>query len=127
MADGAHPSGLGAAVDLAASFVHLAADGSAHPVTGSGRAHPNLAGVVIGAPIMTQDAPHGGESHPDGDELLNVISGHLQVSLDQATEVREGCRSSFPRRPGIASTSPSRPISSTSPLDPTAGPDPAQE
>ena len=31
---------------------------------------------------MTGDAPHGGEVHPDGDEILLVISGKLRISCD---------------------------------------------
>jgi quercetin dioxygenase-like cupin family protein len=77
----------GTVFDMAASFVHLAPDGSPHILTGLGGAHLNMAG--IGAPTMTRDAPHGGELHPDGDELLYVTSGHLQVSLDGRSEVAE--------------------------------------
>lgn len=38
---------------------------------------------------MARSAPHGGEYHPDGDELLYVISGHLQVHLDGVDGVAE--------------------------------------
>jgi quercetin dioxygenase-like cupin family protein len=31
---------------------------------------------------MTEDAPHGGEIHPDGDEILYVISGRLSVRTE---------------------------------------------
>lgn len=37
-------------------------------------------GVTIGILTMTRDAPHGGEVHPDGDEILYVISGKLRVT-----------------------------------------------
>jgi mannose-6-phosphate isomerase-like protein (cupin superfamily) len=36
-------------------------------------------GVTIGFVSMTRDAPHKGEVHPDGDEILYVISGKLRV------------------------------------------------
>ena len=36
-------------------------------------------GVTIGFVSVTQDAPHKGEVHPDGDEILYVISGRLHV------------------------------------------------
>jgi len=36
-------------------------------------------GVTIGFVAVTGDAPHNGEVHPDGDEILYVISGRLRV------------------------------------------------
>jgi mannose-6-phosphate isomerase-like protein (cupin superfamily) len=36
-------------------------------------------GVTIGFVLVTRDAPHKGEVHPDGDEILYVISGRLRV------------------------------------------------
>jgi len=39
-------------------------------------------GVTIGAPEITSDAPHDGEVHPDGDELLYLISGAMSVRLE---------------------------------------------
>jgi quercetin dioxygenase-like cupin family protein len=36
-------------------------------------------GVTIGFVSVTKDAPHKGEVHPDGDEILYVISGRLHV------------------------------------------------
>src|SRR5258708_16306960 len=38
-----------------------------------------IAGVTIGFVSVTKDAPHKGEGHPDGDEILYVISGRLHV------------------------------------------------
>jgi len=37
-------------------------------------------GMTIGIITMTHDAPHRGEVHPDGDEILYVISGRLRVT-----------------------------------------------
>ena len=31
---------------------------------------------------MTREPPHGGEMHPDGDELLFLVSGKLTVVLE---------------------------------------------
>jgi len=36
-------------------------------------------GMTVGIITMTEDAPHGGEIHPDGDEILYVVSGQLRV------------------------------------------------
>lgn len=38
-----------------------------------------IEGMTMGIVTLTQDAPHGGEVHPDGDEILYVISGKLRV------------------------------------------------
>lgn len=43
-------------------------------------------GVTIGFLTMDHDAPHGGEIHPDGDEILYVISGRLRVTGDSEPE-----------------------------------------
>jgi len=36
-------------------------------------------GVTIGFVSVTGDPPHRGEMHPDGDEILYVVSGKLRV------------------------------------------------
>lgn len=46
-------------------------------------------GMTVGIVTMTQDAPHGGEIHPDGDEILYVISGRVRVEADSAPEPLE--------------------------------------
>ena len=38
-----------------------------------------IAGYSLGIADMTRSAPHGGEVHPDGDEVLFVISGSVLV------------------------------------------------
>jgi mannose-6-phosphate isomerase-like protein (cupin superfamily) len=47
-----------------------------------GRPPQRLDGVTIGAPLVTGDAPHDGEVHPDGDELLYLISGAMSLRLE---------------------------------------------
>lgn len=44
---------------------------------------PRIDGYNVGAPFMTTNAPHAGERHPDGDELLFLISGRVDVVLDE--------------------------------------------
>ena len=39
-------------------------------------------GMTVGIVTMERDAPHGGEIHPDGDEILYLISGALSVTSD---------------------------------------------
>jgi mannose-6-phosphate isomerase-like protein (cupin superfamily) len=43
-------------------------------------------GMTLGIQTVTEDAPHGGEVHPDGDEFLYVISGRVRVIGDSAPE-----------------------------------------
>ncbi len=47
-----------------------------------GRPPRRIDGVTIGAPLLTGDAPHDGEVHPDGDEVLYLISGAVSVRLE---------------------------------------------
>ncbi len=44
---------------------------------------PRVDGLLIGAPLMTRNAPHRGELHPDGDEILYVVSGSVEVVLEE--------------------------------------------
>jgi len=39
-------------------------------------------GYTVGAPYLTGDPPHSGEMHPDGDELLYLVSGRVRVLLE---------------------------------------------
>lgn len=43
-------------------------------------------GMTMGIVTMTQNAPHGGELHPDGDEIIYVISGSLLVRGESAPD-----------------------------------------
>ncbi len=36
--------------------------------------------MTVGIITIANDAPHGGEVHPDGDEILYVVSGSLRVT-----------------------------------------------
>lgn len=52
-------------------------------------------GATFGVATMSDNSPHGGEMHPDGDEVLYLISGRVRVVfLDDAVEdidVLPGC------------------------------------
>lgn len=48
---------------------------------------PRVVGYTIGVAEMAAAPPHGGEMHPDGDELLILISGNLRLLLDGRTPV----------------------------------------
>jgi quercetin dioxygenase-like cupin family protein len=43
-------------------------------------------GMTVGIVTAEGDGPHGGERHPDGDEILYVISGELMLHADTMTE-----------------------------------------
>lgn len=51
-------------------------------------------GLTFGVATMSENAPHGGEMHPDGDEVLYLISGRANVvfldSLEKDIEMRPG-------------------------------------
>ena len=43
-------------------------------------------GMTAGLVEMERTPPHGGEMHPDGDEILIVISGRVSVTGDSAPD-----------------------------------------
>ena len=51
-------------------------------------------GITIGIATMTQNSPHGGEMHADGDEVLYLISGKVKIVLldsgEKDIEMRAG-------------------------------------
>lgn len=51
-------------------------------------------GVTFGVATMSENSPHGGEMHPDGDEVLYLISGRANVvfldSAEDDIEMRPG-------------------------------------
>jgi len=53
-----------------------------------------VSGVTFGVAAMTENASHSGEMHPDGDEVLYLISGRVMVALEteppQALEMVAG-------------------------------------
>jgi mannose-6-phosphate isomerase-like protein (cupin superfamily) len=62
-------------------------------------------GYTIGAiPSIDIDepSPHGGEMHPDGDEFLYVVSGTMNLILDDGDERAAGAETSVLLRAGDA-------------------------
>ena len=39
-------------------------------------------GYTFGVTTMTENSPHDGEMHPDGDEVLYLISGRVGVTIE---------------------------------------------
>jgi quercetin dioxygenase-like cupin family protein len=57
-------------------------DRRARVVEQTGGPPQRIDGFTVGAPELTSDVPHDGEVHPDGDELLYLISGSVTVRLE---------------------------------------------
>ena len=57
-------------------------DGSSAVVPVGPSGPVRIDGFSVGAPRMTESAPHRGEMHPDGDELLYLVSGRVDVILE---------------------------------------------
>ena len=74
--------------DLSQSTVGLLRDGTSDVERNTPGPPRRVDGFVVGAPLMTRNAPHGGEMHPDGDELLYLLSGKIEVVLEENGEER---------------------------------------
>jgi len=75
----------GRRIDLAREVVGFGApDRLARLVEQKGGPPRRIDGFTVGAPELTGDSPHDGEMHPDGDELLYLISGAVTVTLELA-------------------------------------------
>jgi mannose-6-phosphate isomerase-like protein (cupin superfamily) len=73
----------GRRIDLSREVVGVGrADRRARIVEQNGRGPQRIDGFTIGAPMLTGDAPHAGEVHPDGDEVLFLVSGAITVHLE---------------------------------------------
>jgi mannose-6-phosphate isomerase-like protein (cupin superfamily) len=60
-------------------------------------------GYTIGAIAhMDGPGPHGGEVHPDGDELLFVVSGTMELIVDDGDERAVGVETRVPLHSGDA-------------------------
>ena len=81
-------------INLSRNPVHFAPTGLIVPVAQRGRAHPGVKGRLAGEARMTKSPPHAGEMHPDGDELLYLVDGAVDVVLDE--EAGERCLSLQP-------------------------------
>jgi len=76
-------SQLSSPFDLSQVVVGLHRDGRASFVPSAPGPPTRIDGFTVGAPVMTRPAPHAGEMHPDGDELLFLVSGHVSVLLEE--------------------------------------------
>jgi mannose-6-phosphate isomerase-like protein (cupin superfamily) len=75
----------GQRIDLTREVVGLASsDRRARLVAQTGGPPQRIDGLTIGSAKIDGPAPHDGEMHPDGDELLDLLSGGVTVTLELA-------------------------------------------
>ena len=66
-------------VDVSRFVLDIHRDLSVSPRARKGGPPERIDGMTVGIVSVTEDAPHNGEVHPDGDEILYVISGKMRV------------------------------------------------
>ncbi len=89
--------------DFSKTVVGLHAGGRAELTESAPGPPQRIDGYTVGAPFMSQPAPHLGEMHPDGDELLFVVSGRVSVLLEEGgTQQERGTERAVELRPGQA-------------------------
>jgi mannose-6-phosphate isomerase-like protein (cupin superfamily) len=71
-------------VDLTRSLLGLYRDGYGDAVEWKSGPPPRIDGYTIGYVSHTPgaDPPHAGEMHPDGDEILVLVSGQIDLVLE---------------------------------------------
>ena len=85
------------------SVVHLAPDSSMTIASAPPSPPRRIDGYTIGAiPTVDGPGPHGGEVHPDGDEFLYVVSGTMELILDDGDESVVGVETKVLLRSGDA-------------------------
>jgi mannose-6-phosphate isomerase-like protein (cupin superfamily) len=62
--------------------IALRRDGTSEAIATSGRP-VRLDGFTFGVSSIESNPPHGGEMHPDGDELLYLVSGSLDLIVEE--------------------------------------------
>ena len=59
--------------------IALSRDLKASPVSAQPDPPVPVDGITFGVATMAENSPHGGERHPDGDEILYLIAGRVRV------------------------------------------------
>ena len=95
------PDGVTGAFPFDGVVAALLRDGSSEVVASRG-GPVRIDGYTVGAARMDGPPPHRGELHPDGDELLYVISGHAEVVLDDGDLEQVGAETRHAVGPGDA-------------------------
>lgn len=69
-------------IDVEADILDIHADLSVERRARKPGPPQRIAGMSVGIVTIDGEGPHGGEMHPDGDEILYVISGAMIVEAD---------------------------------------------
>lgn len=88
---------VGEPVDLSERVIGLQRDGGTQFIENAPGPPKRIEGHTVGAPHLTRPAPHNGEMHPDGDELLFLVSGGISVWVEE-----QGAERAIELRPGQA-------------------------
>jgi mannose-6-phosphate isomerase-like protein (cupin superfamily) len=83
--------------DLSRVVIGLHRDGRARLMPEVPGPPARIDGYTVGAPVVVRPAPHAGEMHPDGDEVLFLVSGSISVVLEE-----QGSERLVDLRPGQA-------------------------
>lgn len=93
----------GAPIQLQGKVVDIAPDRSMTVRATRPGPPERIDGYTVGAsPDIEGPGPHGGEVHPDGDELLYVVSGTMELILDDGDEETVGPETTVVLRAGDA-------------------------
>ena len=76
-------------IDLQANAIGLYRSGESKLIPSHPGPPSRIEGFTVGAPVMTREPPHRGEMHPDGDELLFLVSGRVTVVLEDREPPRQ--------------------------------------
>jgi mannose-6-phosphate isomerase-like protein (cupin superfamily) len=89
--------------DLDTAVAALHRDGSSQVVAPAPGPPLRIDGFTVGAPVLTANPPHRGEMHPDGDELLYLIAGRIEVIIENGgTQTTVGAEAAHTLSPGQA-------------------------
>jgi quercetin dioxygenase-like cupin family protein len=88
---------------FAGKVAHITRAGVAQIVTSPPGPPVRIDGYTVGViPVLDGPSPHRGEVHPDGDELLYLVSGVVEVVLDDGDETAVGNETTVVLRAGDA-------------------------
>lgn len=69
--------------ELGNTTVALLRDGKTRLIENQPGPPERVDGHTIGVPVLSEPPPHNGEMHPDGDEILILLSGRITVTLEE--------------------------------------------
>jgi quercetin dioxygenase-like cupin family protein len=73
-------------IDTSRHAVAIGRDLRMNRITNQRGPHSRVDGFYVGIADMTRDPPHNGERHPDGDELILILSGRVTVTVEGAPD-----------------------------------------